>query len=96
MYHVPNDTLVINKGQKVMIPIHSLHYNPKYFNDPELFDPERFSIKEKAKRPSGVYFPFGDGPRMCIGMYNGFSFLFLNTVLDIFVICICFCSKTFC
>lgn len=67
-YHVPNDTLVIKKGQKVMIPTFSLHNNPKYFKDPELFDSERFSPEEKAKRPSGVYFSFGDGPRKCIGL----------------------------
>lgn len=68
-YHMRNDSLVIEKGQKVMIPIHSLHYNPNYFSDPEVFDPERFSPEEKSKRPSGVYLPFGNGPRMCIGIY---------------------------
>lgn len=66
-YHVPNDSLTIEKGQKIVIPIYSLHYDPKYFADPEVFDPERFSAKEKAKRISGTYLPFGDGPRICIG-----------------------------
>lgn len=46
----------------------SLHNDPKYFSDPEVFKPERFSLEEKAKRPAGVYFPFGDGPRICIGI----------------------------
>lgn len=67
-YHVPNDSLVIEKGQKIMIPLHSLHYDHRYFSDPETFDPERFTPEEKAKRPNGVYIPFGDGPRICIGM----------------------------
>lgn len=67
-YHVPNDSLTIDKDQKVIIPIHSLHYDPKYFPDPELFDPERFSTEEKAKLPGGIYLPFGDGPRICIGI----------------------------
>ncbi|KAF0760910.1 putative cytochrome P450 6a13 [Aphis craccivora] len=66
-YHVPNDSLTIEKDQKVIIPIYSLHYDPKYFTDPEVFDPERFSPEEKAKRISGTYLPFGDGPRICIG-----------------------------
>jgi len=60
--------LTIEKGQKLIIPIHSLHYDPKYYNDPEVFNPERFSLEEKCKRPSGVYLPFGDGPRICIGI----------------------------
>ncbi|XP_050423195.1 uncharacterized protein LOC126834976 [Adelges cooleyi] len=66
-YHVPDDQLTIEKGQKLLIPIHSLHYDPQYFKDPETFDPERFTPEEKAKRPSGTYLPFGDGPRICIG-----------------------------
>jgi cytochrome P450 family 6 len=68
-YQVPDDSLTIEKGQKLIIPIHSLHYNPKYFPDPEVFNPERFSSEEKAKRVRGTYLPFGDGPRICIGNY---------------------------
>lgn len=66
-YHVPNDSLIIEKDHKLIIPIYSLHYDPKYFPDPETFNPERFSPEEKAKRSSSVYLPFGDGPRICIG-----------------------------
>jgi len=68
-YRVPNDSLIIEKGQKILIPTFSLHFDPRYFSDPEVFNPERFSTKEKAMRPNGVYLPFGDGPRICIGMY---------------------------
>jgi cytochrome P450 family 6 len=68
-YHVPGDSLVIEKGTKVMIPLHSIHHDPKYYPDPYTFDPERFSPEEKAKRPSTTYLPFGDGPRFCIGKY---------------------------
>jgi len=68
-YSVPNDSLQIKKGQKIIIPIFSLHFDPRYFSDPEVFNPERFSAEEKAKRPNGVYIPFGDGPRICIGRY---------------------------
>nr|ATN95983.1 cytochrome P450 6CY18 [Aphis gossypii] len=66
-YCVPNDSLKIEKGQKIIIPTFSLHFDPRYFSDPEVFNPERFSNEEKAKRPNGVYIPFGDGPRICIG-----------------------------
>jgi len=50
-----------------------MHYDTKYYTDPEKFIPERFSAEEKAKRPSGIYLPFGDGPRICIGTYKYFS-----------------------
>ncbi|XP_025205425.1 probable cytochrome P450 6a13 [Melanaphis sacchari] len=66
-YHVPGDSLVIEKGTKIMIPFNSIHRDPKYYPDPLTFDPQRFSPEEKAKRQSGTYLPFGDGPRFCIG-----------------------------
>lgn len=69
-YRVPNEPLIIEKGQKIIIPTFSLHSDPRYFSDPEAFNPERFSTKEKAMLPNGVYLPFGDGPRICIGMYT--------------------------
>jgi len=68
-YRVPNDSLIIEKGQKIIIPTFSLHFDPRYFSDPEVFNPERFSAEENAKRPNGVYLPFGNGPRICIGRY---------------------------
>ncbi|CAH1732605.1 unnamed protein product [Aphis gossypii] len=66
-YQVPDDTLVIEKGTKVLIPAYAIHHDYRYYPDPETFDPERFSPEEKAKRPNGTYMPFGDGPRLCIG-----------------------------
>lgn len=68
-YQIPNDSLTIEKGQKIIIPVYAMHYDPKYYKDPEKFIPERFSTEEKAKRPNGIYLPFGDGPRMCIGIF---------------------------
>jgi len=70
-YQVRDDSLIIEKGQKIVIPVHSLHYDPRYFKDPEVFDPERFTPEEKAKRPRSVYLPFGEGPRYCIGIIIG-------------------------
>ncbi|XP_022165036.1 probable cytochrome P450 6a13 isoform X2 [Myzus persicae] len=66
-YHVPDSSLVIEKGQKIIIPTYSIHHDPKYFTNPDVFDPERFSPEEKSKRPSGTELLFGDGPRFCIG-----------------------------
>lgn len=62
---------VVEMGTKVHIPISGLHYDPKYFPDPERFDPERFSEEAKKNRPNFAYLPFGEGPRICIGMRFG-------------------------
>jgi len=66
-YQVPESDLVIEKGVKVVVPVYSLHHDPKYFPDPDRFDPERFSPENKHKILQGTYLPFGDGPRICIG-----------------------------
>jgi cytochrome P450 len=44
-----------------------MHRHPKYWDDPERFDPERFSAAQSAARPKFIYLPFGAGPRQCIG-----------------------------
>jgi cytochrome P450 len=49
------------------------HRDPRYFPDPELFDPERFRPEAKAARAKFSYFPFGGGPRVCIG--EGFAWM---------------------
>jgi cytochrome P450 len=47
------------------------HRNPRYFPDPERFDPERFNPASQQQRPAFAYFPFGGGARSCIG--EGFA-----------------------
>lgn len=66
-YKVPNFDLVIEKGTPIYIPMLGLHYDPEYFPNPNKFDPERFNEENKRDRPACVYFPFGEGPRACIG-----------------------------
>ncbi len=45
-----------------------LHNLPDIWGDPEVFRPERWDPAETQKLPQGAYFPFGAGPRICIGM----------------------------
>lgn len=66
-YTVPNSQLTLNVGDKLLIPAYSIHHDPKYYPNPEVFDPERFTEENKASRPHGTFLPFGDGPRICIG-----------------------------
>ena len=60
----------IKKGTMIGISFYELHRNEKYWKNPDEFKPERFS-DEHRKETAGYYFPFGAGPRMCIG--NGFA-----------------------
>ena len=45
----------------------SLHRNPRWFPDPNRFDPERFSEEAQRTRPPFSYIPFGAGGRRCLG-----------------------------
>lgn len=58
---------VIEKGSTVAFTIYGIHRDPKYYPEPEKFDPERFSEENKHKIIPGTYLPFGVGPRNCIG-----------------------------
>jgi cytochrome P450 family 6 len=66
-YRIPGTDLVVEKGVQVVIPVLGLHKDPRYFPDPEKFDPERFGEEYKSGRPNYVYLPFGEGLRICIG-----------------------------
>ncbi|XP_043596191.1 cytochrome P450 6k1-like isoform X2 [Bombus pyrosoma] len=70
-YKVPNANLVIEKGTPIFISIMALHYDSRYFPNPEKYDPLRFTEEAKSTRPSLAYLPFGAGPRICLGMRLG-------------------------
>jgi len=61
-YHIPAQSTVL------IIP-YITHRNRRYWKEPERFDPERFSPDQSAGRPKYAYFPFGGGPRLCLGMH---------------------------
>ncbi|KAK5639986.1 hypothetical protein RI129_010797 [Pyrocoelia pectoralis] len=70
-YKIPNSNVVINKGTYVFLPIYAIHKDPEHFPNPEKFDPDRFSKRGNKSRESAAFFPFGDGPRKCIGYRFG-------------------------
>lgn len=57
----------IPKGAMVLITPHVLHHDPRWFDEPSRFDPDRFSSERAERIPRGAYLPFGIGPRVCIG-----------------------------
>lgn len=61
------ENFLIEKGKSIWIPIFAIHNDPKYYPEPEKFDPERFSDENKRLIVPGAFLPFGLGPRNCIG-----------------------------
>ncbi|MEO5579298.1 MAG: cytochrome P450, partial [Gemmatimonadaceae bacterium] len=51
----------------VLMSQYIVHRDPRYFPDPEKFDPERWTAEAQSARPKFSYFPFGGGTRICIG-----------------------------
>jgi cytochrome P450 len=65
-YHVPKGSIVL-MSQSVM------HRDPRYFEDPDSFRPERWANNLAKRLPKYAYFPFGGGQRLCIG--NSFALM---------------------
>jgi cytochrome P450 len=59
-HHVPGGSLLV-------ILLHALQRDPAYWENPDVFDPERFRQGRLTEQQSAAYLPFGAGPRMCIG-----------------------------
>ncbi|KAI0129937.1 cytochrome P450 monooxygenase [Xylariales sp. AK1849] len=59
-YKLPRDSIVIPA-------IHHIHNNSKIWDNPALFDPDRWDTEKVKTRPNGSYIPFATGPRSCIG-----------------------------
>lgn len=57
----------IPAGAKIYLCLYVAHRNPRYFAEPDRFEPLRFADEARRSRPKYAYFPFGGGPRVCIG-----------------------------
>ena len=73
----------VRKNQDIFCFVFGMHRNPKYWEQPEKFDPERFSDEHKKKHVPHAYMPFGAGPRLCIG--NNFAMMEMQLILSMFV-----------
>ena len=65
-YTVPANTVIA-------ICIYTMHRHPGFWDQPEIFNPERFSPENSRERHKYAYIPFGGGPRQCIG--NNFGLM---------------------
>jgi cytochrome P450 len=65
-FHIPSGSIVV-------LSPYVMHRDERYFPEPARFDPERWTPEAKEARPQFSYFPFGGGPRRCIG--EGFAWM---------------------
>lgn len=68
-YKVSGTNHTIPKGMHVLIPIYAIHHDTRHYQNPDVFDPERFSTEEVETRHHYSFLPFGEGKRICIGEY---------------------------
>ncbi|XP_046630321.1 cytochrome P450 9e2-like [Neodiprion virginianus] len=73
------DSFTLQPNMVVYFPIYAIHHDPKYFPDPEKFDPERFNKVNKAKITPYTYIPFGVGLRVCLG--DRFALMSIKLIL---------------
>ncbi|MGD0759500.1 MAG: cytochrome P450 [Candidatus Sulfotelmatobacter sp.] len=59
--------VAIPRGSTVVVFIHGVHHAPQYWENPESFDPERFTKSNEKLHTPFTHLPFGAGPRGCIG-----------------------------
>ena len=57
----------ISKGSIIILSQWVMHRDSRYFDQPEVFNPDRWASEKMKQLPNYAYFPFGGGPRICIG-----------------------------
>jgi len=72
--------LAIPKGSTVIVYVYGAHHAPRYWENPESFDPERFTTVNNKLRTPFTHLPFGGGPRGCIG--NNYAMLQVLMILS--------------
>lgn len=73
-YSIPKDT-------NCLIPVYYIHRDETYWPEPLRFIPERFSKENSKNRHKFIYFPFGGGPRQCIG--NNFALMEMQLIVPV-------------
>ncbi len=68
-------------GMNMVVPIFHFHWSERYWANPQKFDPSRFTPENRPPVNSMTYFPFGAGPRSCVGNHFALQELMIMTVL---------------
>jgi cytochrome P450 len=69
----------VPRGSIVTVNPYALQRDPRFYTEPERYDPERFGPGWEERIPRYAYLPFGGGPRVCIG--NGFAMMEARLIL---------------
>lgn len=64
-----DENYTIPKGSGIALGIYYTHRDPEYWNEPDVFDPERFQPELLKSRDPYSYLPFSGGPRNCLGKF---------------------------
>jgi cytochrome P450 len=72
--------IAIPRGSMVIVYVYGAHHAPRYWPEPETFDPDRFIKGTEKQRTPFTYLPFGGGPRGCIG--NHYAMLQILMILS--------------
>jgi cytochrome P450 len=59
--------LTVARGTSITVPLWVIHRDPRHFAEPDMFDPDRWADGFRERLPAFAYFPFGSGPRGCMG-----------------------------
>jgi cytochrome P450 len=70
-------------GSLVIISPYTIHRHPAFWENPELFNPDRFVEDNESKRQRFAYIPFGGGPRLCIG--SNFALIEAQLILAVVI-----------
>ena len=68
-------------GMNMVVPIFHFHWSERYWREPQKFDPSRFTAENRPSADGMTYFPFGAGPRSCVGNHFALQELTIMTVL---------------
>ena len=74
---------VLPAGSVIFMSQYVMHRNPRYYSDPDIFYPDRWSKEKMLQLPRFSYFPFGGGIRGCVGE----SFAWMEGILLLAIIC---------
>lgn len=73
-FHIP-------AGMNVVVPIFHFHWSERFWSEPQKFDPGRFAPERRPANEPMIYFPFGAGPRSCVGNHFAMQELMIMTIV---------------